>query len=111
MKSRILLFAVLFASCSKKPCPVTPVPVYQNTSVIGSWAMSGHTLVISKTTVVADGTSPYPYLASADTLYLYHDDKSVSPLYGYTISKSNDTLKLYPTLTHPDAPFVYVRTN
>lgn len=111
MKSRILLFAVLCASCTKKPCAPITVPVYQNTTLLGSWSRPGHSLVIGKTSVIADGTAPYQYLASPDTLYLYHDDMSVSPLYGYTISKSNDTLKLYPTLNHPDAPFVYVRTN
>lgn len=120
MKNTALLLVItasLFA-CSKQRCPAVPVPPAEpptviTTGIVGRWIGSVgifREITIGKDSINLINQPPYRYLASVDTIYLHLDDNSVYSQYGYTLSKNYDTLRLYPVLRHPDAPFTYYRS-
>ena len=104
MKSLTLILATsaLLFSCRKTPC--TP-PTNKHT-LEGCWFGSYGSSICFTDSLVSKDTEPfYHYLTSVDSIYYLLDDGSKFAQYGYTLV--NDTLRLYPTLHHPNAPFTY----
>lgn len=105
MKQITLLLATsaLLFSCRKTTCtpPVTPA-----TTLVGCWFGSDNSSICFTDSLISKDTEPfYPYATTKDSIYYLLDDGSKFAQYGYTLV--NDTLKLYPTLHHPNAPFTY----
>ena len=107
MKHTLFAIALIsFVSCTKKPVcnPVPPVPPKINS---GCWASSYGSLCFTDSLLSVDRQPFYPYSVSTDSIYYMLDDGSKFAQYGYLLV--NDTLRLYPTLHHPNAPFTYWR--
>lgn len=108
MKHTLFAIALIsFVSCTKKPaCPPVnpPVPPKINS---GCWSSSYGSLCFTDSLMSVDRQPFYPYAVSTDSIYYLLDDGSKFAQYGYLLV--NDTLRLYPTLHHPNAPFTYWR--
>ncbi len=108
MKHTLLAIALIsFVSCGKQPaCPPVnpPVPPIINS---GCWSSSYGSLCFTDSLMSVDRQPFYPYAVSTDSIYYLLDDGSKFAQYGYFLV--NDTLRLYPTLHHPNAPFTYWR--
>lgn len=105
MKQITLLLATsaLLFSCRKTEC--TPQPTNKPT-LVGCWFGSYGSSICFTDSLISKDTEPfYPYSTSVDSIYYLLDDGSKFAQYGYTLV--NDTLRLYPTLRHPNAPFTY----
>lgn len=101
----VILASALVVSCCKQPaCPPVQPPV--SPKLEGCWFGANSTSICFTDSLLSKDTEPfYPYAASTDSVYYLLDDGSRFAQYGYTLV--NDTLRLYPVLRHPDAPFVY----
>jgi hypothetical protein len=109
MKNTLFAIALIsFVSCTKKPaCPPVPPAPTANT-LKGCWFGNyGASICFTDSLISKDRDFFYPYSTSTDTIYWHFDDGSKYAQYHYVLV--NDTLRLYPTLLHPDAPFTYWR--
>ena len=107
MKHTLFAIALIsFVSCTKKPV-CNPVPPTTPKINSGCWSSSYGSLCFTDSLMSVDRQPFYPYSVSSDSIYYLLDDGSKFAQYGYLLV--NDTLRLYPTLHHPDAPFTYWR--
>jgi hypothetical protein len=108
MKHTLFVIALIsFVSCTKKP-NCDPLINQQHSRVNkGCWASSYGSLCFTDSLMSVDRQPFYPYFLSTDSIYYLLDDGSKFAQYGYALV--NDTLRLYPTLHHPNAPFTYWR--
>lgn len=105
MKQITLLLATsaLLFSCRKTECTLPPT---NKPTLVCCWFGSYNSSICFTDSLISKDTEPfYPYSTSVDSIYYLLDDGSKFAQYGYTLV--NDTLRLYPTLRHPNAPFTY----
>ena len=112
MKHTLFAIALIsFVSCTKKPvCPPTPPTPTEQTpkqKLKGCWFSSYGSACFTDSLMSVNRDLFYPYDANKDTIFYCLDDGSKYAQYQYYIV--NDTLLMYPTLRHPDAPFRYWR--
>lgn len=108
MKKTLFAIALIsFVSCTKKPVCTPAVHPQPSKINKGCWLSSYGSVCFTDSLMSVDRQLFYPYVITSDSIYYLLDDDSKFAQYGYTLV--NDTLRLYPTLHHPNAPFTYWR--
>lgn len=105
MKQITLLLATsaLLFSCRKTVCTLPPT---NKPTLVGCWLGEyGSSICFTDSLLSVNRDLFFSYTIFNDSIYHIFDDGSKFAQYGYTLV--NDTLRLYPTLHHPNAPFTY----
>jgi len=89
-------FALFLASCTKKETVQPQPPIPNKITLEGAWKNENTTAIFCGgmlNWVSEVPYTPFPYVATCDTIKWVLDDSSKAPMYVYSIS--NDTLTLH----------------